>query len=179
MGARGGSRRLCSTGRTCDKPLRVFCFITSAKGMLRSISRKDDDYRALFLYGNFTTLQPASRGDGTGAGPDRAAQPLFVSIHATTRTSGQPVEEPAGATRPPLAGAYCSKGGIEAPRPDRRCADRNNGKSCTTGLAGILAATAMATGGAACRSASPGSRPRGPAPHYPAEAAPPDVCDIC
>jgi putative radical SAM enzyme (TIGR03279 family) len=68
--------------RTCDNHC-PFCFIYQLpKGMRRSLSLKDDDYRLSHLYGNFTTLTRFTEADlervvTEGLGP------LYVSIHAT------------------------------------------------------------------------------------------------
>lgn len=68
--------------RTCDNHC-PFCFIHQLpKGMRRSLSLQDDDYRLSFLYGNFTTLTRFTEADlervvTEGLGP------LYVSIHAT------------------------------------------------------------------------------------------------
>ena len=49
--------------RTCDNHCE-FCFIYQLpRGMRRSLSVKDDDYRLSFLYGNFTTLTRFTEAD--------------------------------------------------------------------------------------------------------------------
>ena len=69
-------------GRTCDNHCE-FCFIHQLpKGMRRSLSMKDDDYRLSFLYGNFTTLTRFTEMDLERVITERLS-PLFVSIHAT------------------------------------------------------------------------------------------------
>src|SRR5271168_3515190 len=68
--------------RTCDNHC-AFCFIHQLpKGMRRSLSMKDDDYRLSFLYGNFTTLTRFTEMDLERVLTERLS-PLFVSIHAT------------------------------------------------------------------------------------------------
>jgi hypothetical protein len=68
--------------RTCDNHCE-FCFIHQLpKGMRRSLSLKDDDYRLSFLYGNFTTLTRFTEMDLERVLTERLS-PLFVSIHAT------------------------------------------------------------------------------------------------
>ncbi len=68
--------------RTCDNHCE-FCFIHQLpKGMRRSLSMKDDDYRLSFLYGNFTTLTRFTEMDLERVITERLS-PLFVSIHAT------------------------------------------------------------------------------------------------
>jgi len=68
--------------RTCDNHCE-FCFIHQLpKGMRRSLSLKDDDYRLSFLYGNFTTLTRFTEMDLERVLIERLS-PLFVSIHAT------------------------------------------------------------------------------------------------
>src|SRR3954468_7537397 len=74
--------------RTCDNHCE-FCFIYQLpKGMRKSLSVKDDDYRLSFLYGNFTTLTRFTEADLERVVTERLS-PLYVSIHATdpdTRT---------------------------------------------------------------------------------------------
>lgn len=68
--------------RTCDNHC-PFCFIHQLpKGMRRSLSLKDDDYRLSFLYGNFTTLTRFTELDLERVVDERLG-PLYVSIHAT------------------------------------------------------------------------------------------------
>ena len=68
--------------RTCDNHC-AFCFIYQLpKGMRRSLSIKDDDYRLSFLYGNFTTLTRFTEADLERVVTERLS-PLYVSIHAT------------------------------------------------------------------------------------------------
>ncbi len=68
--------------RTCDNHCE-FCFIHQLpKGMRRSLSLKDDDYRLSFLYGNFTTLTRFTEMDLERVLTERLS-PLFVSIHST------------------------------------------------------------------------------------------------
>ncbi|MGE0795680.1 MAG: DUF512 domain-containing protein, partial [Acidimicrobiia bacterium] len=52
------------------------------KGMRRSLSLKDDDYRLSFLYGNFTTLTRFTEADLERVLLE-GLSPLHVSIHAT------------------------------------------------------------------------------------------------
>jgi NifB/MoaA-like Fe-S oxidoreductase len=68
--------------RTCDNHCE-FCFIHQLpKGMRRSLSMKDDDYRLSFLYGNFTTLTRFTEADLERVVTERLS-PINVSIHAT------------------------------------------------------------------------------------------------
>ena len=68
--------------RTCDNHC-PFCFIHQLpKGMRKSLSLKDDDYRLSFLYGNFTTLTRFTEADLERVVTERLG-PLYVSIHAT------------------------------------------------------------------------------------------------
>src|ERR1700678_1781592 len=68
--------------RTCDNHCAC-CFIYQLpKGMRRSLSLKDDDYRLSFLYGNFTTLTRFTELDLERVVTERLS-PLYVSIHAT------------------------------------------------------------------------------------------------
>jgi len=68
--------------RTCDNHCS-FCFIYQLpKGMRKSLSLKDDDYRLSFLYGNFTTLTRFTEADLERV-IDEGLSPLYVSIHAT------------------------------------------------------------------------------------------------
>jgi putative radical SAM enzyme (TIGR03279 family) len=68
--------------QTCDNHC-PFCFIHQLpKGMRRSLSLQDDDYRLSFLYGNFTTLTRFTEADLERVVSERLS-PLYVSIHAT------------------------------------------------------------------------------------------------
>jgi putative radical SAM enzyme (TIGR03279 family) len=68
--------------RTCDNHC-PFCFIYQLpKGMRKSLSLKDDDYRLSFLYGNFTTLTRFTEADLERVVTEKLS-PLYVSIHAT------------------------------------------------------------------------------------------------
>ena len=68
--------------RTCDNHC-PFCFIYQLpKGMRKSLSLKDDDYRLSFLYGNFTTLTRFTEADLERVITEQLS-PLYVSIHAT------------------------------------------------------------------------------------------------
>jgi putative radical SAM enzyme (TIGR03279 family) len=68
--------------QTCDNHC-PFCFIHQLpKGMRRSLSLQDDDYRLSFLYGNFTTLTRFTEADLERVVTERLS-PLYVSIHAT------------------------------------------------------------------------------------------------
>ncbi len=68
--------------RTCDNHC-PFCFIHQLpKGMRKSLSLKDDDYRLSFLYGNFTTLTRFTEADLERV-VSEGLSPLYVSIHST------------------------------------------------------------------------------------------------
>jgi putative radical SAM enzyme (TIGR03279 family) len=68
--------------RTCDNHC-PFCFIYQLpKGMRKSLSIKDDDYRLSFLYGNFTTLTRFTEADLERVVNEKLS-PLYVSSHAT------------------------------------------------------------------------------------------------
>ena len=68
--------------QTCDNHC-PFCFIHQLpKGMRRSLSLQDDDYRLSFLYGNFTTLTRFTEADYERVVTEHLS-PLYVSIHAT------------------------------------------------------------------------------------------------
>ena len=70
--------------RTCDNHCE-FCFIYQLpRGMRRSLSVKDDDYRLSFLYGNFTTLTRFTEADLERVLTE-GLSPLYVSIHATNQ----------------------------------------------------------------------------------------------
>ena len=60
----------------------VFCFChQQPKGLRRSLSERDDDYRMSFLHGNYITGQGLSRADLTRIAQQRLA-PLYLSVHA-------------------------------------------------------------------------------------------------
>lgn len=61
----------------------IFCFVDQMpKGCRQSLSVKDDDYRASFLYGNYITLGNLSEKDWDRIAAQRLS-PLYVSVHAT------------------------------------------------------------------------------------------------
>src|SRR4029077_19657178 len=84
--------------RTCDNHCE-FCFIYQLpKGMRRSLSLKDDDYRLSFLYGNFTTLTRFTEMDLERVLTE-GLSPLHVSIHSTDPAlRSRMLRNPRGAT---------------------------------------------------------------------------------
>ncbi len=97
--------------RTCDNHCE-FCFIHQLpKGMRRSLSLKDDDYRLSFLYGNFTTLTRFTEMDLERVLTERLS-PLFVSIHATDpEHAGRAAAQPARRHEPAVAGRTAGREG--------------------------------------------------------------------
>jgi len=123
--------------RTCDNHCE-FCFIHQLpKGMRRSLSLKDDDYRLSFLYGNFTTLTRFTEMDLERVLTERLS-PLFVSIHATDPdTRSELLRNRRGATSLRWLGALLD-GGIEVHGQVVVCPGQNNGHVLDDTLAGIL-----------------------------------------
>jgi len=61
----------------------IFCFVDQMPpGCRKSLSVKDDDYRASFLYGNYITLGSLSEQDWQRIF-DLRLSPLYISVHAT------------------------------------------------------------------------------------------------
>ena len=123
--------------RTCDNHCE-FCFIHQLpKGMRRSLSMKDDDYRLSFLYGNFTTLTRFTEMDLERVLTERLS-PLFVSIHATDPDvrSGL-LRNRRGATSLRWLSALLD-GGIEVHGQIVVCPGRNDGAILDDTLAGVL-----------------------------------------
>jgi len=123
--------------RTCDNHCE-FCFIHQLpKGMRRSLSMKDDDYRLSFLYGNFTTLTRFTEMDLERVLTERLS-PLFVSIHATDpEVRADMLRNRRGATSLRWLSALLA-GGIEVHGQIVVCPDRNNGAVLDDTLAGVL-----------------------------------------
>jgi len=123
--------------RTCDNHCE-FCFIHQLpKGMRRSLSMKDDDYRLSFLYGNFTTLTRFTEMDLERVLTERLS-PLFVSIHATDpEVRADMLRNRRGATSLRWLSALLA-GGIEVHGQIVVCPDRNNGPVLDDTLAGVL-----------------------------------------
>ena len=123
--------------RTCDNHCE-FCFIHQLpKGMRRSLSMKDDDYRLSFLYGNFTTLTRFTEMDLERVLTERLS-PLFVSIHATDPdVRSALLRNRRGATSLRWLGALLD-GGIEVHGQIVVCPDRNDGAVLEDTLAGVL-----------------------------------------
>src|SRR5664280_2140201 len=123
--------------RTCDNHCE-FCFIHQLpKGMRRSLSMKDDDYRLSFLYGNFTTLTRFTEMDLERVLTERLS-PLFVSIHATDPDRrADLLRNRRGATSLRWLGALL-EGGIEVPGQVVVCPGRNDGQVLEDTLAGVL-----------------------------------------
>jgi NifB/MoaA-like Fe-S oxidoreductase len=162
--------------RTCDNHCE-FCFIHQLpKGMRRSLSLKDDDYRLSFLYGNFTTLTRFTEMDLERVLTERLS-PLFVSIHATDPDiRANLLRNRRGATSLRWLGALL-EGGIEVHGQIVVCPDRNNGNILSDSLAGILDRyPTMATVACVPLGVSRFSTEGAMRPHTQAEAA--DVCDI-
>ncbi|HXX56532.1 MAG TPA: DUF512 domain-containing protein [Thermodesulfovibrionales bacterium] len=70
--------------KTCTNKC-LFCFVSQLpKGLRKSLSVKDEDYRMSFLYGNYitlTNLTPAERKRIV----EQRLSPLYFSIHSTDR----------------------------------------------------------------------------------------------
>ncbi len=161
--------------RTCDNHCE-FCFIHQLpKGMRRSLSLKDDDYRLSFLYGNFTTLTRFTEMDLERVLTERLS-PLFVSIHATDpEVRARLLRNRRGATSLRWLRALLD-GGIEVHGQVVVCPGTNDGAILDDTLAGVLdrfpelATVACVPLGVSRASRAPGLRP-----HTPDEAA--AVCE--
>ena len=161
--------------RTCDNHCE-FCFIHQLpKGMRRSLSMKDDDYRLSFLYGNFTTLTRFTEMDLERVLTERLS-PLFVSIHATDpEVRADMLRNRRGATSLRWLSALLA-GGIEVHGQVVVCPDRNNGAVLDDTLAGVLDRyPELATVACVPLGVSTFSHEEAMRPHTVAEAA--DVCD--
>jgi putative radical SAM enzyme (TIGR03279 family) len=123
--------------RTCDNHCE-FCFIHQLpKGMRRSLSLKDDDYRLSFLYGNFTTLTRFTEMDLERVLTERLS-PLFVSIHSTDpEIRAELLRNRRGATSLRWLGALLD-GGIEVHGQVVVCPGTNDGELLHDTLAGVL-----------------------------------------
>ena len=123
--------------RTCDNHCE-FCFIHQLpKGMRRSLSMKDDDYRLSFLYGNFTTLTRFTEMDLERVLTERLS-PLFVSIHATDPdVRAGLLRNRRGATSLRWLSALLD-GGIEVHGQIVVCPGRNDGAVLEDTLTGVL-----------------------------------------
>ncbi len=123
--------------RTCDNHCE-FCFIHQLpKGMRRSLSLKDDDYRLSFLYGNFTTLTRFTEMDLERVLTEHLS-PLFVSIHATDPdVRAELLRNRRGAVSLRWLGALLD-GGIEVHGQVVVCPDKNDGAVLEDTLAGVL-----------------------------------------
>jgi putative radical SAM enzyme (TIGR03279 family) len=162
--------------RTCDNHCE-FCFIHQLpKGMRRSLSLKDDDYRLSFLYGNFTTLTRFTEMDLERVLTERLS-PLFVSIHSTDPDiRANLLRNRRGATSLRWLGALL-EGGIEVHGQIVVCPDRNNGNILADTLAGVLDRyPTMATVACVPLGVSRFSTEGAMRPHTQEEAA--EVCDI-
>jgi putative radical SAM enzyme (TIGR03279 family) len=161
--------------RTCDNHCE-FCFIYQLpKGMRRSLSLKDDDYRLSFLYGNFTTLTRFTEMDLERVLTERLS-PLFISIHATDPdVRARLLRNRRGATSLRWLRALLD-GGIEVHGQVVVCPGSNDGAVLDDTLAGVLdrfpelASVACVPLGLSRESRAPGLRA-----HTRAEAA--AVCD--
>ncbi len=123
--------------RTCDNHCE-FCFIHQLpKGMRRSLSLKDDDYRLSFLYGNFTTLTRFTEMDLERVLTERLS-PLFVSIHATDPdVRAEMLRNRRGAVSLRWLSALLD-GGIEVHGQVVVCPGKNDGAILEDTLAGVL-----------------------------------------
>ncbi len=162
--------------RTCDNHCE-FCFIHQLpKGMRRSLSMKDDDYRLSFLYGNFTTLTRFTEMDLERVLTERLS-PLFVSIHATDPdVRAGLLRNRRGATSLRWLGALLD-GGIEVHGQVVVCPGRNDGDVLEDTLAGVLDRyPGLATVACVPLGVSTYSHEDAMRPHTVAEAA--AVCDL-
>jgi putative radical SAM enzyme (TIGR03279 family) len=123
--------------RTCDNHCE-FCFIHQLpKGMRRSLSMKDDDYRLSFLYGNFTTLTRFTEMDLERVLTQRLS-PLFVSIHATDpELRADMLRNRRGSTSLRWLSALLD-GGIEVHGQVVVCPGKNDGAALHDTLTGVL-----------------------------------------
>ncbi len=161
--------------RTCDNHCE-FCFIHQLpKGMRRSLSLKDDDYRLSFLYGNFTTLTRFTEMDLERVLTEHLS-PLFVSIHATDPDiRADLLRNRRGATSLRWLQALLD-GGIEVHGQVVVCPGRNDGAVLDDTLAGVLDRyPALATVACVPLGVSRFSHEEAMRPHTPEEAA--AVCD--
>jgi putative radical SAM enzyme (TIGR03279 family) len=161
--------------RTCDNHCE-FCFIHQLpKGMRRSLSLKDDDYRLSFLYGNFTTLTRFTEMDLERVLTERLS-PLFVSIHATDPDiRADLLRNRRGATSLRWLSALLD-GGIEVHGQVVVCPDRNDGAVLEDTLGGVLDRyPTLATVACVPLGVSRFSHEAAMRPHTRAEAA--SVCD--
>ncbi len=161
--------------RTCDNHCE-FCFIHQLpKGMRRSLSLKDDDYRLSFLYGNFTTLTRFTEMDLERVLTERLS-PLFVSIHATDPdVRADMLRNRRGATSLRWLGALLD-GGIEIHGQVVVCPGKNDGDILEDTLAGVLDRyPVLATVACVPLGVSRFSHESAMRPHSPDEAA--EVCD--
>ncbi len=161
--------------RTCDNHCE-FCFIHQLpKGMRRSLSLKDDDYRLSFLYGNFTTLTRFTEMDLERVLSERLS-PLFVSIHATDPgIRSDLLRNRRGATSLRWLGALLD-GGIEVHGQVVVCPGKNDGEVLNDTLAGILDRfPTLATVACVPLGVSRFSTESAMRPHTKKEAA--DICD--
>ncbi len=161
--------------RTCDNHC-AFCFIHQLpKGMRRSLSLKDDDYRLSFLYGNFTTLTRFTEMDLERVVTERLS-PLFVSLHATDpATRAGLLRNRRGATSLRWLSALLAAG-IEVHGQIVVCPGQNDGAVLEDTLAGVLDAyPGLATVACVPLGVSRFSTEAELRPHTAAEAA--AVCD--
>jgi putative radical SAM enzyme (TIGR03279 family) len=162
--------------RTCDNHCE-FCFIHQLpKGMRRSLSLKDDDYRLSFLYGNFTTLTRFTEMDLERVLTERLS-PLFVSIHATDPDiRADLLRNRRGATSLRWLGALID-GGIEVHGQVVVCPGKNDGPILEDTLCGVLDRyPGLATVACVPLGVSRYSNEQAMRPHTTAEAA--AVCDL-
>jgi putative radical SAM enzyme (TIGR03279 family) len=162
--------------RTCDNHCE-FCFIHQLpKGMRRSLSMKDDDYRLSFLYGNFTTLTRFTEMDLERVLTERLS-PLFVSIHATDPdVRAGLLRNRRGATSLRWLSALLA-GGIEVHGQVVVCPGRNDADILEDTLAGVLDRyPELATVACVPLGVSNFSHEDAMRPHTVAEAA--AVCDL-
>ena len=161
--------------RTCDNHCE-FCFIHQLpKGLRRSLSLKDDDYRLSFLYGNFTTLTRFTEMDLERVLTERLS-PLFVSIHATDpEVRADMLRNRRGAVSLRWLGALLD-GGIEVHGQVVVCPGKNDGEVLEDTLAGVLDRyPSLATVACVPLGVSRFSHERSMRPHTRDEAA--AVCD--
>jgi putative radical SAM enzyme (TIGR03279 family) len=157
--------------RTCDNHC-PFCFIYQLpRGMRRSLSLKDDDYRLSFLYGNFTTLTRFTEADLERVVTE-ALGPLYVSIHATDPTlRAQLLRNRRGATSLRWLAALLDAG-VTVHGQVVVCPGVNDGAALHDTLLGVLDRyPALATVGVVPVGVGAHSREPSLQPHTPADAA--------
>ena len=126
---------------------------SSRKGMRKSLSLKDDDYRLSFLYGNFTTLTRFTEADLERVDHREAEPALREHPRDRSRRAHAPAAQPPRRDEPALARRCCSTRASRCTARSSCAPISTTARSSTTRCSACSTASRRSRRSASCRSA--------------------------